>query len=56
MDDSLNEALRVMAALDVRELPVVNGGDQRKVISIVSRRDITRAYHEEMERAKKPRA
>ncbi len=56
MDDSLNEALRVMAALDVRELPVVNGGDQRKVISIVSRKDITRAYHQEMERAKKPRA
>lgn len=54
MDDTLNEALRIMAALDVRELPVVNGKDQRNVVSIVSRKDITRAYHVEMERARKP--
>jgi CIC family chloride channel protein len=54
MDDSLNEALRIMAALDVRELPVVSGQDEGKVVSVVSRKDITRAYHEEMERARKP--
>jgi CIC family chloride channel protein len=54
MDDTLNEALRLMAVLDVRELPVVNGDNQKRVISIVSRKDITRAYHQEMERARKP--
>jgi CIC family chloride channel protein len=54
MDDTLNAALRLMAVLDVRELPVVNGGNQRRVISIVSRKDITRAYHKEMERARRP--
>jgi hypothetical protein len=43
-----------MAALDVRELPVVSGQDEGKVVSVVSRKDITRAYHEEMERARKP--
>ncbi len=56
MNDTLNEALRLMAAVDVRELPVVSGADGRNVISVVSRRDVTRAYHEEIERAKKPRA
>jgi CIC family chloride channel protein len=54
MDDTLNEALRLMAVIDVRELPVVNGDNQRKVISIVSRKDITRAYHKEMEHTRRP--
>jgi CIC family chloride channel protein len=52
MDDTLNAALRLMATLDVRELPVVSEDDPRRVISLVSRKDITRAYHQEMERAK----
>jgi CIC family chloride channel protein len=54
MDDSLNTALRLMATLDVRELPVVSIDDPRRVISLVSRKDITLAYHREMERAKSP--
>jgi chloride channel protein, CIC family len=54
-DDSLNEALRLMAIADLRELPVVADQDRRKVISLVSRKDITRAYHEEIDRLKKPR-
>ena len=33
MDDTLNTALRLMAELDVRELPVVSKDDPRKVIS-----------------------
>jgi CIC family chloride channel protein len=56
MDDTLNTALSLMAILDVRELPVVSKDDPRKVISLVSRKDITRAYHEEVERAKNPSA
>lgn len=52
MDDSLNMALKVMAALNVRELPVVSKEDPRKITSMVSRKDITRAYHEEMGRKK----
>jgi CIC family chloride channel protein len=48
MADSLNTALKLMADADVRELPVVSQEDRRKVISIISRKDITRAYSEEM--------
>jgi CBS-domain-containing membrane protein len=54
MDDTLHAALRLMAVLDVRELPVVNGDDQRQAISMVSRKDIARAYRKEMERVRKP--
>ena len=53
MDDTVNTALSLMASLDIRELPVVSKDDRRKVISLVSRKDITRAYHEEMERVRR---
>lgn len=53
MDDSLNNALKLMALMNVRELPVVSKEDPGRVISIVSRKDITRAYHEEIERKKR---
>ncbi len=53
MDDSLNTAIARMASADVRELPVVSKENPRKVVSLVSRKDVTRAYHEEMERLKK---
>jgi CIC family chloride channel protein len=53
MDDTANRALSLMADLDVRELPVVSKDDPRKVISLVSRKDITRAYHEQVERVKR---
>jgi len=52
MDDSLNTALKLMAAANVRELPVVNKEDGGQIIAMVSRKDITRAYHREMERIK----
>jgi chloride channel protein, CIC family len=52
MEDSLNTALKLMADLDVRELPVVDRWNRRKVLSIISRKDITKAYHHEIERAK----
>jgi CIC family chloride channel protein len=54
MDDTLNTALRLMATLNLRELPVVSNDDPRRVISLVSRKDITGAYHNEMERVKHP--
>jgi len=52
MEDSLNTALKIMASVNVRELPVVSREDSRKILTMVSRKDITRAYHEEMERNK----
>ncbi len=56
MDDSLNSALKLMANADLRELPVVGKEEPRKVIAIVSRKDITGTYHEEIERIRKPRS
>jgi CIC family chloride channel protein len=53
MDDSLNTALGLMASADVRELPVVSKERPGKVIAIISRKDITRRYHEEIERTKR---
>jgi CIC family chloride channel protein len=52
MDDTLNAALKLMAIVNVRELPVVSKEDPRSIISMVSRKDITRAYHQEMDRNK----
>ena len=52
MEDSLNTALKLMAEANVRELPVVIQGDQTQVISSINRKDITRTYHDEMERLK----
>jgi CIC family chloride channel protein len=54
MDDSLNTALKLMAVVNVRELPVVSKENPGRIISMVSRKDITRAYHKEMERMKRP--
>ena len=54
MEDSLNTALKLMAVVNVRELPVVSKEDPGRIISMVSRKDITRAYHKEMERMKRP--
>jgi len=54
MDDSLNTALKLMAAADLRELPVVSKEDPTRVVSIVSRKEIIRTYHDEIERMKRP--
>lgn len=53
LDDSLNTALKLMAAADLRELPVVQKDNPKKVITSVSRKDIVRTYHDEVERTKK---
>jgi CIC family chloride channel protein len=48
--DSLKTALRKMTEAEIRELPVVSEEDSRKVISILSRKDVIRTYHDEIER------
>ncbi len=55
MGDTLNTALKSMAIVNVREIPVVSEDDRRKIISLVSRKDIVRAYHREMERKRSVR-
>jgi CIC family chloride channel protein len=48
--DNLNTALKKMTQAEIRELPVVSKEDPRKVISMVSRKDIIRIYHDEIEK------
>jgi len=52
LKDDLNTALEKMTAAEIRELPVVSREDSRKVISMLSRKDIIRTYHNEIERIK----
>jgi CIC family chloride channel protein len=51
-EDNLNTALRKMTEAEIRELPVVSNEDARRVISMLSRKDIIRIYHDEIERIK----
>jgi len=44
-----------MAAAEIRELPVVSKEDPRRVISMVSRKDLIRTYHDEMEKTSRKR-
>ena len=53
LNDSLNTALRLMADADIRELPVVAAEDPGKVVALVSRKDIIRAYHDHMGQVRK---
>ena len=55
-EDNLNTALKKMAMAEIRELPVVSGGDSRKVLSMLSRKDVIKTYHDEIERHKSERA
>jgi CIC family chloride channel protein len=54
-EDNLNTALKKMTQAEIRELPVVSKGDPQKVLSMLSRKDIIRTYHDEIERHKKRR-
>lgn len=51
--DHLNTALRKMTEAEIHELPVVSEEDSRRVVSMLSRKDIIQAYHDEIERIKK---
>ena len=55
LEDNLNTALKKMAAAEIRELPVVSKEDPQKIISMISRKDIIRTYHDQIERIKKER-
>jgi chloride channel protein, CIC family len=55
-EDSLHVALKKMTAAEIRELPVVSKEDPRRVISMVSRKDLLRTYHDEIEKASRERA
>jgi CIC family chloride channel protein len=48
--DNLHTALRKMTQAEIRELPVVSNEDPRRVISMLSRKDVIRTYHDEIER------
>jgi len=50
--DSLKTALRKMTEAEIRELPVVSDENSRRVVSMLSWKDIIRTYHDEMERIK----
>jgi len=52
LKDDLNTALKKMTAAEIRELPVMSSEDSGKVISMLSRKDIIRIYHNEIERIK----
>jgi chloride channel protein, CIC family len=51
-DDTLNTALRKMAMAEIRELPVVSKEDPRRVLAMLSRKDLIRIYHDKIEKHK----
>jgi CIC family chloride channel protein len=51
-EDNLKTALKKMTEAEIRELPVVSSEDSKRVISMLSRKDIIRTYHNEIERIK----
>lgn len=55
MRDTLNTALKLMAELDVRELPVVSEEQPGTVVAMVSRKEITQRYHGEIDHLRKGR-
>jgi CIC family chloride channel protein len=52
LEDSLKTALRKMTEAEIRELPVVSSENSNVVVSMLSRKDIIRTYHDEIERLK----
>jgi CIC family chloride channel protein len=55
LDDNLNTALKKMTEAEIRELPVVSKENPQKVVSMLSRKDIIRTYHGQIEKIKKER-
>jgi CIC family chloride channel protein len=54
-EDSLHAALQKMTSAEIRELPVVSQEDPGRVISMVSRKDLIRTYHDVIEKARRER-
>jgi CIC family chloride channel protein len=55
LEDNLHTVLKKMTSAEIRELPVVSKEDPRRVISMVSRKDLIRVYHDESEKAARNR-
>ena len=55
-EDNLNTALKRMTMAEIRELPVVSREDPRKVLSMLSRKDVIKTYHDAIERHKTKRS
>ncbi|HSB03778.1 MAG TPA: chloride channel protein [Thermodesulfobacteriota bacterium] len=55
-EDNLNTALKKMTMAEIRELPVVSREYPQKVLSMLSRKDLIKTYHDEIERHKEERA
>jgi len=53
--DNLDTALKKMTQAEIRELPAVSNEEPRRVISMLSRKDIIQTYHDQIERIKKRR-
>jgi len=51
-DDSLSAALKKMTMAEIRKLPVVSSEDPRRVVAMLSRKDLIRIYHDEIEKHK----
>ncbi|MDF1562196.1 MAG: chloride channel protein [Deltaproteobacteria bacterium] len=49
-DDTLGRALQILTVQDVEELPVVADVDSRKLLGLITRRDIIAAYHRRLAR------
>ncbi|HEY7728061.1 MAG TPA: chloride channel protein [Candidatus Eisenbacteria bacterium] len=45
LDDDLDTALQRMVSLDAAELPIVDAGERRRVVGLLSRRDILAVYN-----------
>jgi hypothetical protein len=45
-----------MTEAEIRELPVVSKEDSKRVISMLSRKDVIRIYNDEIEKIKKERS
>ncbi|MEW6377506.1 MAG: CBS domain-containing protein, partial [Thermodesulfobacteriota bacterium] len=56
LEDNLNTALKKMTEAEIRELPVVSKEDSKRVISMLSRKDVIRIYNDEIEKIKKERS
>ncbi len=54
-EDSLASALKKMAETEIRELPVVHQENPHQVVSMLSRKDIIKIYHDQIEKIKNGR-
>ena len=54
-EDSLASALKKMTGAEIVELPVVHQENPHQVVSMLSRKDISKIYHDQIEKMKNGR-